>query len=265
MRHIYFPYVSPENYYHFIMFVVGNLRHLGHPEEVEVATVHIPYSEGPEILWQALAKPDISNMPLWKPCPIPHLNLLWTVIPTLKELRISNKIPEDAKQLYYHPHPNSMNRGTPYDPHAYMYLYNTLKPHIPGIQPLPYVYMSRSRASKRRILNEEALMKCLAPKGFVRVYMEDHPPLIQMAICRQAKKVVSAHGAALTNIVFCEPGTKVIEICSHKMKDLLHFAHIADIRYLDYRRYTYVQPTEPESYDSDMLIPDFTTLDIIVD
>ena len=186
-------------------------------------------------------------------------------MPSLKELRISNKIPEDASQLWYLPHPRGMSRGTPYDPHAYMYLYNTLKPHIPVIQPLPYVYISRSRATKRRVLNEDAVMKRLAPLGFVKIYMEDHPPLIQMAICRQAKIVISAHGASLVNIIWCEAGTKVIEICSLKMKDLLHFQHIAAIRYLEYMRLTHVQATEPESYDADLLVTDLSALEILVD
>jgi len=74
------------------------------------------------------------------------------------------------------------------------------------------IYISREQASYRRIVNEEEVVGCLEKFGFRTVKLETMSVTEQAACLAAAKVVVSPHGGGLTNLVFCSPGTKVIEI-----------------------------------------------------
>lgn len=74
------------------------------------------------------------------------------------------------------------------------------------------IYISRANAYIRKVINEQELMDILKPLGFEVVYLENMS-VKQQALClHHAEVVISPHGAGLTNLVFCEPGTKVIEL-----------------------------------------------------
>lgn len=74
------------------------------------------------------------------------------------------------------------------------------------------VFISRSKAYSRRIINEEEFYKELESKGFDRVFLEDLNIKEQANLFHHAKEIVAAHGSGLSNLVFCKEGTKVIEI-----------------------------------------------------
>jgi capsular polysaccharide biosynthesis protein len=76
------------------------------------------------------------------------------------------------------------------------------------------IYISRQQASYRRIVNEEEVVNYLQKFGFRSVKLETMSVAEQAACLAAAKVVVAPHGAGLTNLVFCTPGTKVIEIFS---------------------------------------------------
>ncbi|PSB39645.1 hypothetical protein C7B69_02075 [filamentous cyanobacterium Phorm 46] len=76
------------------------------------------------------------------------------------------------------------------------------------------IYISREKASYRRIVNEEEVVGCLEKFGFHSVNLETMSVPEQAACLAAAKVVVAPHGGGLTNLVFCTPGTKVIEIFS---------------------------------------------------
>ncbi|HBW57992.1 MAG TPA: hypothetical protein DEF27_09385, partial [Oscillatoriales bacterium UBA8482] len=73
------------------------------------------------------------------------------------------------------------------------------------------IYISRGNASYRRILNEKNVIETLRPWGFVTVQLETLSFGEQVALFAQAKVIMGAHGSGLTNILFCQPGTQVIE------------------------------------------------------
>lgn len=81
----------------------------------------------------------------------------------------------------------------------------------------PYIFISRSKAQYRRISNETALMKLLNAKGFVSYCLEDLSIREQATLFNNAKVIVGPHGAGWTNLIFCKPGTKIIEI-DHGLK-----------------------------------------------
>ncbi|MEG4805513.1 tetratricopeptide repeat protein [Microcoleus sp. ARI1-B5] len=77
------------------------------------------------------------------------------------------------------------------------------------------IYITRQQASYRRIVNDEEVIKYLVEKfGFRSVKLETMSVAEQARCLAAAKVVVAPHGGGLTNLVFCSPGTKVIEIFS---------------------------------------------------
>jgi hypothetical protein len=76
------------------------------------------------------------------------------------------------------------------------------------------IYISRARVptSKRRLLNEDDVWLMFRAAGFEAVCMEDHTFDEQVALMQSAEAVGGLHGAGLTNITFCTPGTEVVEI-----------------------------------------------------
>jgi tetratricopeptide (TPR) repeat protein len=76
------------------------------------------------------------------------------------------------------------------------------------------IYISRALAENRRLINEDEVVSLLSKLGFRSVTMESMSVAQQASLLANAKIVVAPHGGGLTNLVFCQPGTKVIEIFS---------------------------------------------------
>ena len=74
------------------------------------------------------------------------------------------------------------------------------------------IFITRPGRRARAVANERELLRALKPLGFERVRLEAMPLLEQVALFQQAECVVGPHGAGLTNLVFCRPGTQVVEI-----------------------------------------------------
>ena len=96
------------------------------------------------------------------------------------------------------------------------------------------VYFSREKAARRRVANEAALWAELEGRGFVRVFLEDLGWAEQIAVCRAARVVVAPHGAGLANLVFCAPGTRVVELVNRAYFNPT-FWRLAALGGLDYR------------------------------
>jgi capsular polysaccharide biosynthesis protein len=76
------------------------------------------------------------------------------------------------------------------------------------------IYVSRARARFRRLRNEDEILPMLEARGFERVFLEDLDFAAQIDLMRRAGAVIAPHGAGLTNVMFCAPGTHVVEIAS---------------------------------------------------
>jgi hypothetical protein len=74
------------------------------------------------------------------------------------------------------------------------------------------IYISRKNASARRILNEIEIIEYLSGLGFEIIEAESFSFDDQVKLFSQAEVVVSPHGSGLSNIVFCNKKTKVIEL-----------------------------------------------------
>ncbi len=74
------------------------------------------------------------------------------------------------------------------------------------------VFISRAAAGRRNLTNEAAVLQKLEPLGFERIEAEALSFADQVALFASADIVVGPHGAGLTNIVFCAPGSIVVEL-----------------------------------------------------
>jgi capsular polysaccharide biosynthesis protein len=77
-----------------------------------------------------------------------------------------------------------------------------------------WIYLKRT--GKRKLLNEAEIEDYLFSLGFETVSCDNISVSMQAGIFNNADIVIGPHGAAFTNIVFCKPGTKIIEFFSPK-------------------------------------------------
>jgi len=76
------------------------------------------------------------------------------------------------------------------------------------------VYISRQSARRRRLVHGAEIEKVLGEFGFKTVECERLSLSEQINVFQRASIVVAPHGAGLSNIAFCSPGTAVIEMFS---------------------------------------------------
>lgn len=74
------------------------------------------------------------------------------------------------------------------------------------------IYVSRGDAALRQVANEEAIIYYLSAHGFECLHLDKMPLKLQIQRFRRATHVISAHGAALTNLMYLSPGCQVLEI-----------------------------------------------------
>lgn len=74
------------------------------------------------------------------------------------------------------------------------------------------IFISRLQATRRRLVNEDEVWAVLEPLGFERVLMENLSFEDQVRLMRETAVLAAPHGAGLTNMVFCQKGTHIVEI-----------------------------------------------------
>lgn len=129
-------------------------------------------------------------------------------IPKKKILRISPQEHLRADRLLV---PSFSHKSGMYTDAAYEYVRSFCLP-------LPIatrkIYISRSSARRRRITNETVLLPLLKERGYEVHRLAGMTVDEQMKLFGSASHIISAHGAELTNLTYCQPGTKVLEIFS---------------------------------------------------
>ncbi|NML64374.1 glycosyltransferase family 61 protein [Hymenobacter sp. RP-2-7] len=116
-------------------------------------------------------------------------------------------------------------------------LHDRLAPLInPNASSAPRLYISRR--GRRRISNEDALVRMLLTYGFTVV--EDRPRSLaeQLTLYHGASFILGPHGASFTNIIWCRPGTQLFEIFSPGYApDYFHYlAQLRGVRYAGCRQ-----------------------------
>lgn len=103
-------------------------------------------------------------------------------------------------------------------------------PQSPGT----FVYLSRTDTKRRRLVNEDALIRRLEGLGARIVLMSELTGQEQLQMVHEASVVVAPHGGALLNLIAARPGTRVVELFTPEVGTLA-FAGLAQALGLDYR------------------------------
>lgn len=83
----------------------------------------------------------------------------------------------------------------------------------PVQRPYRKIYLTRDHVKTgRKLINEFELRDLLASYGFQTIVADNLTVAAQARLFNESEYIVSPHGAALANIAFCEPGTKVLEL-----------------------------------------------------
>jgi hypothetical protein len=83
-------------------------------------------------------------------------------------------------------------------------------PLLPELGGKKAVYFRR--AGRRKITNEHELLPLLAARG-MEIIEDDHVDVLkQAALFREADFIIAPHGALLVNLVYCKPGTVLVEL-----------------------------------------------------
>jgi hypothetical protein len=76
------------------------------------------------------------------------------------------------------------------------------------------LYIGRGKSKRRKIPEEGRIIDWLKTQGFEIIDCGEMSVKDQAAAFAHAELIVAPHGGALTNLIFCRPGTKVVELLS---------------------------------------------------
>lgn len=96
------------------------------------------------------------------------------------------------------------------------------------------IYISRQGQKFRFVENEVETTALLEKHGFKKIIAEQFSYEDQIAICSEAKYLVSPHGAGLTNLMFLKDGGSVLEIATPREtfnQDFYALASMLNLKY----------------------------------
>jgi hypothetical protein len=100
------------------------------------------------------------------------------------------------------------------------FLRRRLAPAQPNESSWRRLYLARGDSRHRHVTNEPSIIAALTKEGFEVCHPEELSLREQIRLFQEAQVVVAPHGAALANLVFCAPGTRVAEVfSSHYFND----------------------------------------------
>jgi capsular polysaccharide biosynthesis protein len=117
------------------------------------------------------------------------------------------------------------------------------------------VYISRERASKRRIRNEAEVIRTMQALDFQIVFAEELTLEEQILLCSSARYLVSNHGAGLTNMLFLGAGSSVLELRNKGDREYNCYFNLASALALNYFYQTCesVRPEE-DAHTADLIV-----------
>ncbi len=86
------------------------------------------------------------------------------------------------------------------------------------------IYISRRDSSLRGVANEEALFDQLKAHGYQEILLSEYNYDEKIALFHHAREVISMSGAGLGFLVYCQPGTRVLELFP---AGFVHYANAA--------------------------------------
>lgn len=86
------------------------------------------------------------------------------------------------------------------------------------------VYISRNDAKYRHVTNEAEIIEILKDLSFQIIELQFFSVAEQIALFLNAEVIIAPHGAGLANLVFCQPGTQVIELLAPGYVNVCYWA-----------------------------------------
>lgn len=96
--------------------------------------------------------------------------------------------------------------------HSYTYTRQLFSDLLECALPKRRIYVKRGNVGRRRVVNEKSVLEFLEKKDFEILQMDGKSVEEQAGIFASAEIIIAPHGAALTNLLFVSPETRVIEI-----------------------------------------------------
>ena len=122
------------------------------------------------------------------------------------------------------------------------------------------IYVSRGKAKKRKIVNEDGVISLLKDYSFDTVYFEDLSFENQVSVSANAKYLISNHGSGLTNMLFMRSGSSVLELRKEGDAKNNCFFSLASALNLNYFYQTCRAQNDSEVAHTANLIVDLTKL-----
>jgi capsular polysaccharide biosynthesis protein len=122
------------------------------------------------------------------------------------------------------------------------------------------LYFNRGQVTHRKVTNETEIVDFLSKYQFNSITLEALPLLEQISLMAHAEVVIVPHGAGLTNIIFCKPGTKVIELLSPHAVNVMYWTLSNQVG-LDYY-YLLAEGSRPPDYENAYLNNENLTINI---
>ena len=98
-----------------------------------------------------------------------------------------------------------------------------------------YIDRSDSLFNHCKIINSDEVWEVLKKNGFTKVKLTEMNFRNQIGLFNSANIIVSAHGAGLTNIIFSNPNTKIIELAPENYPNKF-FQRVSKINNLSYKK-----------------------------
>lgn len=136
---------------------------------------------------------------------------------TLQWLGLENRIrPTEEKHLlvenYYFSSPTSMTGC--YSPFAVQFLRRAFLQRADMSYDSPRRFYLQRVTRFRSFLNEQEVLEYFRKRGWGIVDTEQLPLCRQIRLFAEAEMICAPHGAGLTNLLWCRPDCKVLELCA---------------------------------------------------
>ena len=120
-----------------------------------------------------------------------------------------------------------------------------------------YIDRTESRYNHCQIQNDNEIFNFLKEKGFSKCRVGELSFFEQIYLFNNAKIIIGAHGSAFTNLAFCKPDTKIIEIrpLIYKNYQNNNYKRISQINNLNYRLIETKKLDESQKKFGDIYLP----------
>ncbi len=179
--------------------------------------------------------------------PSKYMLEIFATLGLIEKIRIEPSVPMMYSKLTI---PSYCANGDGYIPADLVhFLQKSVGKNIP-VRPKSKIYISRKNAGTRRVINEDAVETFLMKYGFKTLFLEQMTVLEQLTEFANATDVIAPHGAGLTNLIYAQEGTRVLEFFSGQYVNKC-YAELSGESKLEY--YYAVFEKNPESPDDIMV------------